>query len=347
MNILDEIGNAAPQQTPPDAILMQMIFGALMQQCICVAAKLGIADLLAEKPQTTAELSTETSTHEQSLYRVLRTLAGAGIFAENADRKFELTPLAALLRSESPNSMRDFAIMMGGDWNWRNLGELMHCVKTGGSAQEKVYGMGSFEYFSQNAEAGEIFNRAMTSFSLAAVPAIVEAYDFSSIGKLVDVGGGHGLLLAGILKANPQVQGVLSDMPYVIEGAGELLEKEGVSSRVELASSDIFQSVPAGGDAYMMKHIIHDWDDEHSIKLLRNIRTAMNENGKVLIIEMVIPEGNEPSPSKILDIQMLVSESGKERTEDEYQKLLEASGFRLTRIVPTKSPLSVIESERA
>ncbi|MBA2526109.1 MAG: methyltransferase [Pyrinomonadaceae bacterium] len=347
MNTPDEVANAAPPQMPPDAILMQMVFGALMQQCICVVAKLGIADLLAEKPHTVAELAAETKTHEPSLNRVLRTLAGAGIFAENADRKFELTPLAALLRSEAPNSMRDFAIMMGEDWNWRNLGELMHCVKTGGSAQEKVYGMGSFEYFTQNAEAGEIFNRAMTSFSLAAVPAIVEAYDFSSIGKLVDVGGGHGLLLAGILKANPQVQGILSDMPYVIEGAGELLEKEGVSSRVELASGDIFQSVPAGGDAYMMKHIIHDWDDEHCTKLLRNIGSAMNESGKVLIVEMVVPEGNEPSPSKILDIQMLVSERGKERTEDEYRKLLEASDFKLTRIVPTKSPLSVIESERA
>jgi hypothetical protein len=336
-----------PGIPPPDAILLQMLFGALMQQSICVAARLGIADLLAEKPQTAKELAAKTETHAPSLYRVLRVLTTAGIFAQNADQKFELTPLADLLRSDAPNSMRDFAIMMGGEWNWRNLADLMHCVKTGGSAQEKVYGMASFEYFTQNAEAGEIFNRAMTSFSLAEAPAIVEAYDFSSIGKLVDVGGGHGLLLAGILKANPQAQGVLSEMPYVIEGAGELLEKEGVSSRVELATGDIFESVPAGGDVYMMKHIIHDWDDEHSIKLLRNIRTAMNENGKVLIVEMVVPEGNEPSPSKILDIQMLVTEGGKERTEDEYRKLLEASDFRLTRIIPTRSPLSVIEGERA
>jgi hypothetical protein len=186
----------------------------------------------------------------------------------------------------------------------------------------------------------------MTSNTLRAAPAIVEAYDFSAVSKVVDIAGGHGLLLAGILKANPHLHGVLFDLPFVIEGAGELLEREGVSDRVEMASGDFFESVPAGADAYMMKHIIHDWDDESSVKILRNVRSAMNENGKVLIIEMVVPEGNIPSAAKILDIQMLVMETGKERTEDEYRRLLEASGFRLTRIIPTKSPYSVIEGER-
>lgn len=332
---------------PPDAILMQMLFGGLITQSICVATKLGIADLLAKKPQTAAELAAQTETHEPSLYRVLRTLASAGIFAENADRKFELTPLASLLTSDAPNSMRDFAIMFGEEWMWRAWGELMHSVRTGEVAHVKAQGMGSFEFFQQNREAGQIFNRAMTSNSLRTLPAIVEAYDFSGVGKLVDIAGGHGLLLAGILKANPPMQGILFDLPYVIEGAGELLEKENVRHRVELASGDFFQSVPAGADAYMMKHIIHDWDDQHSIKILRNIRSAMNENGRVLILEMVVPEGNEPSASKILDIQMLVMETGKERTEDEYRRLLEASGFRLTRIIPTKSPYSVIEGEAA
>jgi O-methyltransferase domain len=332
---------------PPDAILMQMLFGALMQQGICVAARLGIADLLAAKPQTAAELAAKTKTHEPSLYRVLRTLAGAGIFAERTGRKFELTPLATLLRRDVPNSMHDFAIMMGEDWLWRNWGELMHSVRTGGTAQEHVHGMGSFEFFAQDAEAGAVFNRAMTSLSQAVVPAIVESYDFSAIRKLVDIAGGHGLLLAGILKANPRMQGVLFDLPSVIEGAGALFEREGVRSRVELASGDFFKSVPAGADVYMMKHIIHDWDDEHSISILQKIGSAMDENGKVLIIEMVIPEGNEPSAAKIMDLQMLIMESGKERTKDEYRRLLEAARFRLTRIVPTKSPYSLIEGERA
>jgi O-methyltransferase domain/Dimerisation domain len=330
---------------PLDAILMQMLFGALMQQSICVAAKLGIADLLAKRPQTAAELASTTETHEPSLYRILRTLASAGIFAENADRKFELTPIAQLLRSDAPNSMRDFAIMFGEEWMWQAWGALMHSVRTGEVAHVKVQGMGSFEFFEKNKEAGEIFNRAMTSNTLRVIPAIVEAYDFSGIGKLVDIAGGHGLLLAGILKAHPRMQGVLFDMRYVIEGAGKLLEKEGVSSRVELASGDFFESVPPGADAYTMKHIIHDWDDEHSIKILQNIRMAINKNGKVLIVEMVVPEGNEPSASKFLDIQMLVMETGRERTKDEYRRLLEASGFRLTRIIPTKSSYSVIEGE--
>jgi len=330
---------------PPDAILMQMLFGALMQRSICVVARLGIADLLAEKPQTVTELAAKTDTHAPSLYRLLRTLASVGIFAETSNQKFELTPVAILLRSDIPNSMRDIAIMMGEHWLWSAWGELMYSVKTGGVAHEKVQGMSSFEYFAQNAEAGEIFNRAMTNLSLTIIPAIAEAYNFSDVVKLVDIAGGHGLLLARILKMNPRVQGVLFDLPNVIGGAEELLDKEGVRNRVELATGDFFQSVPAGGDAYMMKHIIHDWDDEHSIKILQNIRTAMNKKGKVLIIEMVVPEGNEPSPSKALDLQMLVMEGGKERTAREYSKLLETSGFKLTRIVPTKSPYSVIEGE--
>ena len=335
-----------PNVPPPDAILMQMLFGALMQRSICLAAKLGIADALAEKPQTAAELAAKTETHGPSLYRVLRTLASAGVFAETADQKFELTPIAALLRSDVPNSMRDFAVMMDEDWIWQAWGELIFSVKTGGVAHEKVQGMSSFEFFAQNVEAGRVFNRAMTNLSLSVIPAIIEAFDFSGVSKLVDIAGGHGLLLAGILKANPQVQGVLFDLPFVIEGAGELLKKEGVRDRVELVAGDFFQSVTSGADAYMMKHIIHDWSDEHSIKILQNIRSAMNENGKVLIIEMVVPEGNEPSPSKALDLLMLVMEGGKERTKEEYRTLLEASGFRLTRIIPTKSPYSVIEGER-
>jgi len=341
----DEPDNAAAPS--PNAVLMQMLSGALMQQAICVAAKLGIADLLAVQPQTVAELAITTKTHESSLYRVLRALAGAGIFAETAARTFELTPLAAVLRSDVPNSIRNFAILMGEGWLWRNYGELMHSVTTGGPAHNHVHGMGSFEFFTKNAGAGAVFNRAMTSLSQAVVPAIIASYDFSAVRKLVDIGGGHGLLLAEILKANPHMQGVLFDLPSVIEGAGALLEKEGVRSRVELASGDFFKAVPTGADAYVMKHIIHDWDDERSISILQSINMAMNQSGKVLIIEIVVPEGNEPSPAKAMDLQMLIMESGKERTKEEYRSLLEAAGLRLTRIVPTQSPYSLIEGERA
>lgn len=332
---------------PPDAILMQMLFGAQMQRSLCLAARLGIADFLAESPHTAEELAAKTRTHAPSLYRLLRTLASIGVFAENDQQKFELTPVAELLRIDAPNSMRDFAVMMGEDWIWQAWGELPYSIKTGGVAHEKVQGMSSFEFYEKNKEAGKVFNAAMTNFTRAVISAVVEAYDFSGVGKLVDIAGGHGLLLAGIMKANPHLRGILFDLPFVIGGAGELLAREGVSDRVELTTGDFFESVPPGGDAYMMKHIIHDWDDESSIKILRNIRSATNENGKVLIIEMVVPEGNVPSPSKALDILMLVMEGGKERTEKEYGRLLDEAGLRMTRVIPTKSPYSVVEAERA
>ena len=345
--MIDQNQNSDVNAPPPDAILMQLLFGALMQKSICIAAKLRIADLLAEGPQTIAELAATTEAHEPSLYRLLRTLASVGIFSETSKQKFELTPVATLLRSDVPNSMRDFAIMMDEHWLWSAWGELMYSVRTGGIAHDKVQGMSSFEYFKQNAEAGQIFYRAMTNISQNVMPAIVEAYNFSDVHKLVDIAGGHGLLLARILKMNPHMNGILFDLPHVIDAAKELLNKEGVSTRVELASGDFFKTIPAGADAYMMKHIIHDWDDEQSIKILQNIRAAISEKGKVLIIEMVVPEDNQPSPAKALDLLMLVMEGGKERTASEYSNLLATSGFSLTRIVPTKSPYSIVEAEPA
>lgn len=334
----------AMPQLPPEAVLPQMILGGLVQKSIWVAAKLGIADLVAEQPRNAEEIAAATGTHAPSLYRVLRFLAMAGVFAENSDGKFELTPIAEPLRSDTPNSMRDYAIMMGEDWIWQAYGELMHTVKTGEIAHDKVQGMSSFEYYAQNEEVGKIFNRAMTNLSLLSAPAIVEAYDFSGIGKLVDIAGGHGLLLAAILKANSHLHGILFDLPFVIEGAGELLESEGIAARTEKVSGNFFDSVPSGADAYLMKHIIHDWNDEQSIKILQNVYRVMNEDGKVLIVEMVVPVGNEPSPAKGLDLVMLTIEGGKERTEKEYRELLEAAGLRPTRTIPARSPFSIIEA---
>lgn len=332
---------------PPDAILSQMLLGGLMQQSISIAAKLGIADLLGEKPQTAEELAAETETHAPSLYRVLRLLASVGIFSETADRKFELTPIAELLRQDTPNSMRDVAIMQGEEWNWRNYGELRHSVKTGETAQEKAHGRPLFEFLTSNPEDEAMFSRAMVNLSSSVIPPIVEAYDFSGAGKLVDIAGGYGFLLAAILKANPHLQGVLFDQSKVIDGAVESLKKQDINNRVELVSGDFFESVPAGADIYIMKHIIHDWNDESSIKILQNIHRAMNENGKVLIVEMVVPEGNAPSPSKVMDVQMLIATGGKERTEAEYRKLLESSGFNRTRIIPTRSPFSIVEAVKS
>ena len=332
---------------PPEAVLKTHLFGAILQRSIVHAARLGIADLLAGGPMTATELAARTKTHAPSLYRLLRYLASAGLFAETAGQRFEQTTLSALLRSDTPESLRDFALLFGEEWMWDAWWELPHSVATGQCAHRKVQGMSTFDYFQKHPEAGTIFNRAMTSMSKGAVPAIVPAYDFSGIGTLVDIAGGHGFLLAGILKANPRLKGVLFELPYMLENAGALLRSEGVADRVACRTGDFFESVPAGGDAYMMKHIIHDWSDEECVTLLRNINTAMNPGGRVLTIEMVVPEGNDPSPAKSLDITMLLMETGRERTPAEYAALYAAAGLRLTRIIPTPSPYSIVEGVRA
>ena len=335
------------QQMPPEAALMHMTMGVFVAQAIYVAAKLGVADHLAGKPQSIAALAAATGTHERSLYRLLRALASEGVFAEIAPKVFSLTPLAEPLRRDAPNSLRDAAIFMGEGWHWSVCGDMSYSVQTGKPAWGHVHGMEVFDYFQQNPEPSEIFNRTMTNLTRQVVPAIVEAYDFSGFRKLVDIAGGHGILLAGVLGANPGVQGVLFDLPHVTEGANQLLKDGGVAERVEISVGDFFESVPAGADAYMMKHIIHDWDDERSFKIFRNIHRAIAADGKVLLIETVIPAGNEPHLGKLVDLEMLVSPGGVERTEEEFRELLAQAGFTLTRVVPTKSHLSIVEAVKA
>jgi hypothetical protein len=338
---------AAPAPLPPEAFLTQMAFGALMTQALYVVAKLGVADLLAKKPRPVGQLAAETGTHEQALYRVLRSLSGAGVFSEVEPRVFGLTPIGEALRTDAPNSVRGGAIFMGEEWHWSVWGRLLHSVRTGAPAWGHTHGAEVFDYFAVNPSQAEIFNRAMTDMSMATAPPVVEAYDFSGTNTLADIAGGHGYLLAQVLKANPGMRGVLFDVPPVVAGADTLLEAEGVADRVEKVSGDFFQAVPPGADAYMMKHIIHDWDDERCLRILRNIHAAMPAHGKVLIVETVVPEGDEPHYSKLLDLEMLVSPGGAERTAREYRELLAAAGFRLTRIVPTRSPFSVVEAVKA
>lgn len=338
---------AARQQIPPDAFLGQLALGALISQALYVAAKLGIADALRDGPRAVGELAAETQTNERALYRVLRSLASAGVFEETAGKVFGLTPMAEPLRSDAPNSMRNGIIFMGEEWHWRVWGEMLYSVRTGKPAWARVHGKEVFDYFGENPEEAEIFNRAMTDMSVSTAPAVVEAYDFSGIARLADIAGGHGYLLSQVLKANPGMKGILFDMASVIGGADSLLEREGVAERVEKVAGDFFSRLPEGADAYMMKHIIHDWDDERAGAILRNINAAMPRDGKVLVIETVVPEGNEPHYSKMLDLEMLASPGGVERTEQEYSALLSAAGLRLARIVPTRSPFSIIEAVRA
>jgi hypothetical protein len=334
---------ATQPQLPPEAVLGQITMGCFLTQAVYVAAKLGIADLLKDKPVHVSELAKQTETHERSLYRVLRALASVGIFAETDPKVFALTPIAEPLITDRPASMRDLVIFMGEKWHWSVYGEMLYSVQTGKVAWEKVHGQEVFPYFQQNPEEYEIFNRAMTSFSHLAAP-VAEAYDTAEAETLVDIAGGHGALLSAFLKANPNLKGVLFDLPEVVAGAPALLEKVGVADRVETVSGDFFQAVPAGADVYMMKHIIHDWDDARAVKILSNIAGAMKPEGKVLIIEHVVPPGNTPDMSKMMDLEMLVSPGGVERTAEEYAEILAAAGLRLNRIIPTKSPLSIVEA---
>lgn len=347
MNGQESTATAARAAAPPEALLLQLAFGALLSQALYVAARVGVADLLAEKPLHTRELAAATNTDERALYRVLRSLASAGVFSEVDPKVFALTPTASLLRSDVPNSMRNGIIFMGEEWHWRVWGNMIESLQTGKSAWGTVHGVEVFDYFAANPEQYEIFNRAMTDMSVSTAPSVVEAYDFSGIETLADVAGGHGFLLSQVLKANPKMKGVLFDVPAVIAGAGALLEKEGVAARVETVSGSFFESIPANADAYMMKHIIHDWNDEDSIRILRNINAVMKPDGRVLIVETIVPEGNEPHFSKIMDLEMLVSPGGMERTIEEYRELLAAAGLRLNRIVPTRSPFSIVEAVRA
>src|SRR5215212_9361366 len=317
------------QQMPPDAYLLQLAFAPMLTQALYVAAKLGVADLLAEKPLPVSELAARTKTHERSLYRILRSLASVGVFEETDPKVFALTPYAEPLRSDAPNSLRNGAIFMGAEWHWRVWGNMLYSVQTGKPAWGYTHGAEVFDYFALNPEQAEIFNRAMTEGSVGVAPSIVEAYDFSGFGTITDIAGGHGHLLAQVLKANPNVKGILFDVPSVIEGADALLKKENAAVRVEKVAGDFFASRLPVSDAYMMKHIIHDWDDERSIQILKNIRAAMPDHGKVLIIEAVAPAGNEPHYSKLLDLEMLVSPGGVERTQEEYAELLGAAGLRL------------------
>jgi O-methyltransferase domain len=269
------------------------------------------------------------------------------VFAEDEHGRFALTPLAATLRTDAPGSLRAFAIAELGEDHYPARGEVLHSVKTGEIAFNHLFGMDVWQYRAQHPEDGRIFDEAMASFSSVVNAAIVAGYDFSSLGTIVDGGGGDGSLIASILKANPGMKGVLFDLPHVVAGARRRIEAEGLAERCGVVAGDAFTSVLSGSDAYLLKWIIHDWDDERSVAILKNCYRAMAAHGKVLLIEAVIPRGNAPSFHKFMDLNMLVMTGGRERSEAEYRVLLEATGFRLTQIIPTQSEMSVIEGARA
>jgi O-methyltransferase domain len=334
-----------PPAPPPEVHLTQLIFGKWVSMAVAVAAKLRLADKLIAGPKSVADLATETNTHTESLYRLMRALASVGVFTSDDAGKFALTPVGELLRSGVKGSMRGVADYCGSVWSWRAWEAAETSVRTGRTAFNEVFGEGCFDYLAKHPTEQAVFDEGMTGFSAAEADAVVAAYDFGGFGTLIDVGGGHGHLLGTILKKTPKLRGVVFDAQHVVAGAPARLAEMGVADRCQAEGGDFFKAIPAGGDAYILKHIIHDWNDADSGTILRNIRKVAKLGTKLLLVELVIPPGDVPHPGKLLDLEMLIVASGKERTEAEYAKLVADAGFRLTRIVPTQGPASVVEAE--
>src|SRR5215467_160263 len=332
--------------TPSALALLQQALGFWISRAICVVARLGIADLLKDGPLDTATLAAAAGVHGPSLYRVLRTLASVGIFAEGADGCFGLTSQAEPLRRDAPDSIRDYILLVGEAWYSGPADYLLHSVQTGRPAFERVHGADFFTFLARDPAAAAVFDAAMTSRSAQENAAIATACDFSGLGTLIDVGGGHGSCLAAILRANLGLRGVLFDRPQVVTEARPQLEAAGLGERCAVVAGDFFVSLPAGGDAYMLKRVLHDWDDERAGAILRHCHRAMPAHGRLLVIELVLPPGNAPSLGKLFDLLMLVDLGGRERTEADFRTLLAGAGFELTAITPTPSLVSVVEGVR-
>ncbi len=325
---------------PASQQFMKMTIGGWTTQAIYVAAELGIADFLVQGPRTADELARLTHAHSDGLYRVLRALASIGIFSEDAEQRFSLTPLAECLRSDTPNSLRFFAIMMGTEF-YQSWGHLLHSAQTGEPGFQKRYGTPFFQYMTEHPERHAIYDAAMMVHGIAETEPMLNAYDFSAFRTVADIGGGNGRMLAALLQRHPAVHGILFDLPPVAERARPGLAELGLSDRCEVVGGDFFSSVPAA-DAYILRHIVHDWQDDRAATILRNCRKAMNPGGRVLLVETVIPPLNEPCFGKWLDLMMLIVD-GRERTKEQYERLFAHAGLRLSRIVPTAHEVSIIE----
>lgn len=329
----------------PHKTMLNLIIGHWTARLVQVAATLNLADLLKGGPRTAEQLAKAAGVRAPELYRVLRALASVGVFAETKDRKFKLTPLAATLQTGAPGSMRTSATLLNADWQWDAWQHLLPCLKTGEVPFEKAHGMPVFEYLEQHPDDLKVFHDATTGLTN---PAIAEAYNFSKFKTLVDVGGGHGALLAAILKEHPKLNGTLFDQPSVIAGArgGRHATDKAIAKRFALEAGSFFKAVPKGADVYTLKYILHDWNDERSVQILKTVRAAMSDKSRLLVVDSVIPPGNEPGYVKLLDIEMLII-GGRERTKADFAAIFREAGLKLTRVIATKSPLSIVEGVRA
>lgn len=334
----------SPEPLPPQMVLMQMVFGKAVTQAVSVVARFKLADHMAAGPKTAAELAAAAGLNAAHLYRVLRALAGLGVLTADGDR-FALSPVGEFLRSDVPGSLRPVATYVCDPWSWKPWGDLAGSVKTGAPVFDRMFGEGVFDYLGKHPEEAATFNEGMTGFSQQAAAATLKAYDFKPFGTIVDVGGGHGAILCAILGTAPSARGIVFDAPQVVEGAHGPIRAAGLADRCRAEGGDFFKAVPAGGDLYVLKHIIHDWNDAKATQILKSVRAAIPATGKLLLVEMVVPPGFAPHFAHVLDLEMMVVCDGKERTEQEYRELLAGAGFKLTRIVPTEGPHGLIEAE--
>jgi hypothetical protein len=332
------------QTIPPPLRVFQMITNFWASQCLFAVTKLNIADAVSTEPKHIDAIAAETNTNAAALYRVMRALASTGVFEEKEQKQFVHTDVSRMLRSDLPETMKYLVLAELGSEHYRGWGNLIHSVKTGEIAFNDVAKENVWQYYQKHPEDGSNFMKAMTGLSENFNLAVVPSYDWSSFSTIIDVGGGNGSLLAGILNANKNAKGILFDEPYVVEKASELLKQRGVEDRVEIIGGNFFETVPPNGDAYLLKFILHDWNDEQSLVILKNIASAMNNTAKLLIVEGVLLTGNELQLGKLLDINMLVMTGGMERTEEQYRQLLNAAGLTLIKVYTTPSPMNIIEA---
>jgi hypothetical protein len=329
---------------PSELALFEIAQGAWLTQALYVATKLGIPDALADGPLRADDVARRVGSDPGATARLMRALASSSMLKQRRDGRFALTRVGQKLRTDVPGTMAPMIKFIGHPHHWADWGALLHSVRTGKPAAEELRGMPFFDYLETDPEFAGVFNDAMTGVSGMSIESLPGAYDFSDRKLIVDVGGGHGALLGAVLRTAPRARGVLFDLPSVVANAGPVLDAAGVSSRCTVTGGSFFESVPEGGDAYLLKTIIHDWAEEAALSILRNVRTAIASDGKLLLLEMVLPKGTPQHPGMLLDLEMLVTAGGRERTSAEYAELLARAGFRQLRVVPTASPISIVEA---
>jgi O-methyltransferase/methyltransferase family protein len=331
------------KSSPKPPAIFQMVTGYWLSQAIYVAAKLGLADLLKDGPKSCAALAAATGADGQSLFRLMRTLSSVGVFARVQNDHFALSSAGESLQSHVPGSLRAMVLTIG-EIHYQAWGNLLHSIQTGSPAFNATFGTGLFDYLQRNPESADTFNNGMTDLSSMLAYAVSLAYDFSGISSIIDIGGGQGRFLRTVLELNPEMKGTVFDTPSTIATAKQPLNGDTCGGRYSTAAGNFFDSVPEGAEAYILCGVIHDWDDDHGIRILKNCRRAMAKNGRLLLVEMVVPEKDGNCFSKLLDLNMLVMTGGRERTQSEFCALLGAAGYQLTKVIPTIAPQSMIEA---